>query len=150
MLAVRMSGIALIVFSCAFIGFLKSHNLATRYKKLLLLLDGANTLYENIEQCGNTLDVAIKNSFGQCGFLKCEKGLFVCIDADLKKDKFLIEEFFKGLGSSTQKTEFDRINSFKVKLKTHIKEAQNDSEQKGKIYATLGVCTGLIIAILLI
>lgn len=150
MLVVKMLGIVLIVFSCAFIGFFKSHALTARCKKLLLLLDGANTLYENIDQCGNTLDVAIKNSFGRCDFLRCENGLFICIDTDLKKDKFLIEEFFQGLGSSTKKSECDRINSFKIKLKTNIKDAQGDRDQKGKIYGTLGVCVGLTIAILLI
>ncbi len=150
MFIVKLAGIVLITFSCAIIGFLKSNALASRYKKLLLLLDGVNTLYENIEQGGNTLDIAIKNSFKDCDFLRCEKGMFTCADADLKKDKILIEEFFCKLGSSTKKVECDRINNFKIKLKAQLKNAQNESEQKGKIYGTLGICIGLTIAILLI
>lgn len=150
MLAAKLSGIVLIVFSSAFIGFFKSYALASRCKKLSQLLDGANTLYENIEQGGNTLDIAIKSSFQNCDFLRCETDSFVCTDADLKKDKCLIEDFFCGLGSSTKKSECDRINNFKIKLKAHLKDAQNESEQNGKLYGTLGICIGLAIAILLI
>ena len=150
MLIVKLIGISLIFLSCAFTGFLKRNALAARLKKLLLLFDGVNILYENIEQGVNTLDIAIKNSLGNCGFIKCEKRFFICTDSDLKKDKYIIEEFFCGLGSATKRIECDRINNFKIKLKTQIKDAQIESEQKGKIYGTLGICLGLAIAILLI
>ncbi len=150
MFVVKIFGIVLIVFSCAFIGFLKSYALTSRCKKLSLILDGVNILYENIEQSGNELHIAIENSFEKCSFLKCENGMFICHDIDLKKDKSLIEEFFISIGSSTRKIECDRINNFKIKLKTHIRDAENDYEQKGKLYGTLGICIGLAIAILLI
>lgn len=150
MLIVKFLGTILIVFSCSIIGFLKSYSLVLRCKKLSQLLDGVNALYENIDQGGNTLDVAIKNSFINCDFLLCEYGLFVCADASLKNDKILIEDFFNKLGSSTKKIECDRINNFKIKLKNQLKNAQSESDQKSKIYKTLGVCVGLAIAILLI
>lgn len=150
MFVVKLIGIGLIFLSCAFTGFLKKNTLAARLKKLLLLFDGVNTLYENIEQGANTLDIAIKNSLGNCNFIKCENGIFICTDSDLKKDKCIIEDFFYGLGSATKRLECDRINNFKIRLKTQIKDAQIENEQKGKIYGTLGICLGLAIAILLI
>ncbi len=150
MFAVKLVGATLIVISSAFIGLLKSYALASRCKKLSLFFDGVNTLCESIEQSGDTLDIIIKNSFSKCGFLKCENGVFRCYDEHLKKDRSLIEEFFKTLGFLPKKIECDRINNFKIKLKTHINEAEDAYRQTGKVYGALGICAGLTIAILLI
>lgn len=150
MLLVKLIGIVLIVVSGAFLGFLKSYGLSLRYKKLLQFLDGINMLYENIEQGENELNTAIRNSFSRCNFLEFKNGNFVCCDFDLKKDKSTIDEFFIKLGSATKKTECDRINNFKLKIKSHLKEAEQDVAQKSKIYSSLGICLGLVVAILLI
>ncbi len=150
MLTVKLLGIVLIVVSSSFIGFLKSNSLTNRYKKLSLFYDGINILYDYIEQGGYELDIAIKNSFSKCVFLKRESDKLLCFDADLKKDKKIIEEFFVCLGTCTKRVECDRINAFRQKIKTHLKEAQNDILQKSKIYQTFGICIGLTVAILLI
>ena len=150
MLTVKLVGIILIIASSTFIGFLKSHSLAARCKKLMLILDDTNTLYEYIEQGGVTLDSAIRYSFSNCDFLSYENGKILCFDNDLKGDAAEIEDFFMCLGTSVKKTECDRINSFKQKMNTRLKEAENNVVQKSKIYQTLGICIGLTIAILLI
>lgn len=150
MFTVKLLGIILIVISSSFIGFSKSYALSARYKKLSLFYDGINTLYEYIEQGGCELNIVIKNSFSKCAFLSRESDKLLCFDADLKKDKALIEEFFVCLGTCTKRVECDRINAFRQKIKTHLKEAQNDILQKSKIYQTFGICIGLTVAILLI
>lgn len=150
MLVVKLVGIALIIAASTFIGYLKSYNLSARCKNLSLFLDGINALYENIEQGGETLDNAIANAFSKCSFLIREDEKFHCCDDFFKKDKNLIDDFFKYIGLSSKKVECDRINNFKIKVKKQINDAENENQQKGKIYRVLGLCVGLTIAILLI
>lgn len=150
MFLIKCFGIALVVLSIAFIGFLKSRSLIERYKKLSLFSDCTNNLYNYIEQGGLELAVAIKSAFLKCEFLTMQRDKILCNDNDLKRDKLFIEEFFIGLGSSTKKVECDRIKHFNLKLKTRIKEAEDNVIQKSKVYQTMGVCVGLAIGILLI
>lgn len=151
MFVIKLFGIFLIVITCVAVGFLKSLSIKNRSKKLSAFWDGLNTLYEYIEQGGCELDIAIKNSFTQCGFFSYRNGRFLCLDNDLNsEDKAMIDGFFEGLGLSAKKAECDRINGFKFKMKTHLKEAENDVLQKSKIYQTFGICIGLTIGILLV
>ncbi|MBQ8267108.1 MAG: stage III sporulation protein AB [Clostridia bacterium] len=151
MLLFKISGIFLIVIVCGAAGFLKSLSIKNRSKKLSAFCDGLNTLYEYIEQGGCELSIAIKNSFSKCVFLQHKNGRFLCLDNDLTDDdKTMINGFFNTLGLSVKKAECDRINGFKLKMKTHLKEAENDVLQKSKIYQTFGICIGLAIGILLV
>lgn len=150
MLVIKFLGVVLVVCSGSFIGFLKSGKLIQRYKKLSLLIEGTNLLYEYINQENFELEIAIKNAFYKCCFLKFKGGKCFCDDNDLKNDKSLIEEFFNTLGHSSKKIECDRINCFKLKLIKELNYAKNDVDQKSKTYKTLGVCFGLILGILLI
>ena len=151
MLFVRLLGVVIIVLSSSLIGFLKSNSLVLKSKKLSLLLDGVNTLYEYVEQEGCELFKAIEISFSKCNFLLLENNEILFCDSDLKNDeKQEIIEFFNNLGSSTKKIECDRINAFGLKLKKMCDSAQNQVSQRCKIYQTSGVCIGLVIGILLI
>lgn len=146
----KLFGVTLIVTTSTLIGFLKSRSLIERRKKLSLLLDGTNALYNYIDQGEFELEIAVNQAFGKCGFLSAYNGQIVCDDIDLKKDKLLIDEFFMRLGYSTKKIECDSINHFTLKLNSRLKEASNDATQKCRVYQTLGVCAGLTIGILLI
>ena len=151
MFAIKMLGISLIVTASAVTGFLKSSSLTARCKKLSVVCEGADALYEYIDQGGCELDTAIKNAFSKCDFLNFKNGKIFCCDGDLKsEDKSVISDFFSSLGASAKKAECDRIINFKLKMKTHLKQAQNDEIQKSKIYRVLGICTGLTVGILLI
>ena len=151
MLWVKLFGIFLIVTVCSATGFLKSISIKNRSKKLSMFCDSLNVLYEYIEQGGYELQVAIENSFSKCDFLQHKNGTSLCVDNDLKQEeKALVDDFFKGLGTSSKKAECDRIKGFKLKMETYLKESENDALQKGKMYQTFGVCIGLAIGILLV
>lgn len=151
MLWFKFFGIFLIVAVCSAFGFLKSLSLKKRCKKISAFCEGLNTLYECIEQGGCDCDTAVKNSFSKCEFLHCKDGSFICLDNDLKSDdKAMIDDFFSALGLSVKKAECDRINVFKLKMKSVLKECENDISQKSKIYQTFGICIGLVMGILLI
>lgn len=150
MLIFKISGAVLVVISSAYIGFLKCNSMCLRHRKLLLFMDGVNTLYNCIKQGEFDLKTAIKNSFSGCEFLLLNNPKIQCNDVDLKKDKALIEDFFITLGHSTKMVECERISIFKLKLKSNINEALNEIEQKGRLYKILGVCVGIVIAIFLI
>lgn len=150
MFSIRVLGVLLIFIACSFAGFLKSKALYQRRKKLSLLLDGTAALYNYIDQGEFELEFAIKNAFEKCRFLNFSGSDILCEDVDLKKDKNLIEEFFFGLGCATKKIECEHINRFIIKLKTHLKDADDDVISKSKIYQILGICSGLLIGILVI
>ncbi len=150
MFIIKVFGIVLIIASCAFAGILKSIGLAKRQEKLSLISDGVDELYNYIGQGEFELERAMKNAFCKCDFLMFKDGDVLCDDDNLKNDKKMIEEFFKQLGRSSKKIECDRIDLFKLKLRSKLNEAHNDVAQKSKIYITLGVCFGLIIGILLV
>ncbi len=151
MLLVKAFGIFLIVVSCSAAGFLKSNSIKNRSKKLSDFCDSLDTLYQYIEQGGTELFLSIENSFSKCSFLCFENQRFYCKDSDLKdKDKAAIDDFFTTLGASAKKAECDRINAFKLKITSHLKEAENNVLQQSKLYQTFGICIGLAIGILLI
>ncbi len=150
MFVIKIIGILLVVATCAFIGTLKSRALFERRKKLMLVLDGVNMLYTYIDQGEFELHIAINNAFSKCTFLQFCKDEILCDDEDLKKDKLLIEDFFSRLGNATKKIECDHINYFILKLKVHLKQSEEDIEQKSKIYQIMGICGGLTAGILLI
>ncbi len=151
MLLVKAFGIFLIVVSCSAGGFLKSLSIKNRSKKLSDFCDGLDTLYQYIEQGGTELFLSIENSFSKCSFLCFKNQRFYCNDTDLKdKDKAAIDDFFTTLGASAKKAECDRISAFKLKIMSHLKEAENNVLQQSKLYQTFGICIGLVIGILLI
>lgn len=150
MLSVKILGIILITFSCAFTGFCKAWSLTLRHKKLSLVFDGICMLNGYIQSGGCELDTAIKNSFLKCDFLSFDRE-FYCDDKDLKKEeKDLLFEFFGTLGKSAKKAECEKIENLKIKLQQILLTAQNDVKQKSKIYQSFGICVGLAIGILLI
>lgn len=151
MMIFKLLGIAMITLSSALIGFFKSKSLMARCKKIELIYDGIEILYGYINQGGCELDYALKNSFSKCDFLHMEKERYSCDDKDLTSDdKSLINNFFKEIGNSVKSVECDRINAFKLKIKTKFNDAQKSCAQKCKVYQTFGICAGLIIGILLI
>lgn len=151
MLFIKFTGIFLTVISSIFMGFFKSRLLAERCKKLSKIYDGANTLYSYVEEGGCELCEALKYSFLGVEFITYKNGNIVCNDACLtKEDNELIKSFFNALGSSIKKTECEKINNFKIKLNTHIKNAEANYAQKAKIYQTFGICIGLTLAVLFI
>ncbi len=148
---IKTTGVILIVISCGLCGFLKSLSVRSRAKKLSLFCDGIALLYEYIEQGGCELLTALNISFSRCAFLDFNNIGAVCCDVDLNtEDKKIINSFFDSLGHSSKKAECDRINLCGVTMKKRADEAYNDTKQKCKLYQTFGVCTGLIIGILLI
>ena len=148
---IKLLGIVIVVLVSAFTGFLKSNMLAERYKKLSAIYDGTNNLYEYVQNSGCELFEAVKNSYSGINFLHIKNGAFMCdYNALTKEDTKLIDAFFISLGASAKKIECDKINNFRLKLNTHIKQAKTNYEQKGKIYQTFGICIGLTIAVLLI
>ena len=150
MYLIKIFGVLLIVICSTLIGTIKSKSLHKRHKKLSLLLDGVNTLYNHIEQGEFELKTAIKNAFCKCRFLNFSGLKVLCEDSDLKKDKTLIEDFFASLGRATKKIECEHINHFAIKLKSGLKDAENDVINKCKIYQILGICSGLVLGILFI
>lgn len=152
MMIFKILGVVMIAVSSALIGFLKSRSLMLRCKKIELVYDGTAILYECINQGGCELDCALKNAFLKCDFLQFEKGRYSCNnDSDLTDDdKALINDFLKEVGKSVKSVECDRINAFRIRVKSRFDEAQKNCAQKCKVYQTFGVCIGLIIGILLI
>ena len=150
MYLIKTFGVLLVVVCCSLIGVLKSNLLRRKVNKLSIFLDGVNALYNYIEQGEFELKTAIKNAFSKCLFIDFSGQKVVCDDVCLKKEKPLIEEFFKHLGLSTKKIECDYINHFKIKVQACLKDAENDALNKCKIYQILCVCSGLVLGILLI
>ena len=148
----KFFGVVMIIASSALIGFLKAKSLVSRCKKLELVYDGTKRLYECINSGVVELESAMKNSFHNCDFIFINNGKFYCDgDNDLTADdKLLINSFLKEIGSSVKTVECDRISAFNLKLKSKLADAQKNCAQKCKVYQTFGVCTGLVIGILLI
>lgn len=151
MLLIKVSGLILVMLSSVMFGFLKSKSLVLRSKKLFLILEGTDMLYEHIEQEGCELYQAVEKSFFQCDFLSFGNNSFSFCEDYLKSDEAQeIKAFFASLGSSVKKAECDRIINFKLKIKKFYEMAEKDALQKCKIYQTFGICIGLALGILLI
>lgn len=151
MSAVKLCGVLLVILSCSTAGFLKSRCVLLRVKKLSLFCDGLDQLFEYVQQGNCELKTALKTAFLKCEFLSFQNTNVLCCDNDLNSDdKALINDFFSLLGASPKKAECDRISNFKLKMRTHLKDAESDMSQKSKIYQTFGICIGLALGILLI
>ncbi len=151
MLIVKVLGMLLTVAACSLIGIFKGQTLKNRCKKLNAFCVGLDVFFEHIDDGGCELDEAIKGSFDKCDFLYHSNGDTFCYDNDLNAgDKAIIDDFFISLGHSAKKAECERIKLCKVRMQKRLNEAENESEQKCKVYSTFGICIGLGIAILLI
>ncbi len=151
MRTIKIVGILLIIICCSMAGYLKSCHVKNRVKKLSLIYDGVQLLFEYIQQGKCELEKAVRKSFFKCGFIKFEKQNIFCSDFDLNvNDIKIVNEFFDSLGYSTKKAECDRIKAFSLVVQKRLNEAESERAQKSKIYQTFGVCIGLLIGILLI
>lgn len=147
----RAAGAVLVALSCSMLGLYKSRSVSARAKKLLLFCNGLDELFEYIEQQTLELEPAITKAFEKCDFIKKQKVKFLCIDADLNtEDKDIINNFLISLGFSAKKTECDRIKALKSVIEKRTQAAFNEKGQKCRLWQAFGVCTGLILGILLI
>lgn len=67
-----------------------------------------------------------------------------------KDDIRLLSDFSKTVGTADEQSEQKNIEMYTKLLQTNIEKAKDDIAQKSKLYRTLGLSLGLVIAILLI
>lgn len=147
----KFTGVLFIIISSSLIGFLKSRSLTLRHKKLLRLSGGLNLFYEYVEQGSFEIYTAVANAFNDCKFLEIKREKIICTDTDLTAEQQSeINDFFKLMGTGFKKEECDRIKNFEIYVKGQLKNAENDVNQKCRLYQTFGVCLGLMLGILLI
>lgn len=75
----------------------------------------------------------------------------ICADVTLSnEEKNLLDEFGSGLGTSDIDGQLAMIDIYKEKVCTLIESAKSEYEKKGKLYRSLGVLSGITLAVFLI
>ncbi len=134
----KISGYVLIVFVCWAVGFLKANSLHLRYKKLCNIHSGIRDLKERIRLHGGEIDRLINLSFESYPH---------DYTALQKEDITLIEDFFKNIGMSDTKAEYERCELYMNLIDTKITLAQKNYQELNKLYKSIGFFSGIFICI---
>ena len=146
----KFLGLGFIFISSSAFGLYKSALLNLRAKRLGKICDSLKLLAEHIRIGGKELGelTALCFNGGEIEYLngKCRINKENLSDGDIK----LIEEFFGGFGFLDRDAEYNRTISYIKQLETEYSEALKLKAERGKLYKTLGFCTGLGLCIFLI
>lgn len=134
----KISGLIIIVFVCWAIGFLKANALHLRYKKLCNIHNGIGDLKERIRLHGGEIDRLINLSF------ETYPPDYTALQ---KEDITLIEDFFKNIGMSDTKAEYERCELYMNLIDTKITLAQKNYQELNKLYKSIGFFSGIFICI---
>lgn len=147
----KILGIIGVILSLSGFGFLKANSLSHRVTKLKLICEGLQILSELISYSGEEIERALIKSFSSCPFITVKNRRAVCEDTELAaEDKRIINDMFSRLGSGDREAELNRIELCRGLIELQLKSAQDEYQQKSKIYKALGVCAGLAAGIFIL
>lgn len=134
----KLLGFALIIVATYIMGSLKSNSLNLRRKKLIAIKNAINNLKQRIRLSNTEIDKLIAVSF---------EGI-PDIYKDLEnRDCEIIADFFKDLGMTDSKAEYERCEVYISLLNTQIDEAEKNYTELSKLYKSIGFLSGIFICI---
>ena len=134
----KLSGFALIIIATYITGSLKSNSLNLRRKKLIAIKNAINNLKQRIRLSNTEIDKLIAVSFES----------IPDIYKDLEtRDCEIIADFFKDLGMSDSKAEYERCEVYIQLLTTQITEAEKNYTELSRLYKSIGFLSGIFICI---
>ncbi len=141
MLLFKLCGFALVIFSCAFVGFLKANHLNMRVKKLCYLQKGITRFKELVRLHGGETDRLLDKCFESrpIDYSYLELG-----------DHEIVSGLFEEIGMLDTESACNRCELCLSMLKTKYDEAQKKYRDLGKLYKSIGALTGVFICILLL
>ena len=137
----KISGFILIIFTTFSIGFLKSSELGSRYKKLESIQKGIGELKERIRMGGGEIDRLLNSSFHEYPID------YSCLE---KGDIEILNDFFSNVGLSDTKAEYERCEVYINLLKNKIEEANAKYHETARLYKSIGLLSGIFICIFLL
>lgn len=162
----RIIGCVMIVFAGSMLGFLKSDGLFRRAKLLGRIITGLNLLKTDIGYGKKDLRTALlgigKNHdielFSKTAEELSEKGVKEALNNALavyseplkEGDKEPIFALSENLGMTDVASQVSAIETAIVSLDSALKEAEEDYRRLGKMYRSVGVLGGLLVAIIFI
>lgn len=162
----RITGCVMIVFAGSMLGFLKSDGLFRRAKLLGRIITGLNLLKTDIGYGKKDLKTALlgigKNhdielflktaeAIGERGVKRALSDALMLYGEPLKEgDKEPIFALSENLGMTDVASQVGAIETAIVSLDFALKEAEEDYRRLGKMYRSVGVLGGLLIAIIFI
>lgn len=144
-------GLLLIILACTLTGIFAARRFVKRTKLLYTLAMGIKELSKQIEISGKELSVLLPMVFGECELLIIDGNrLILPENILLKEDYDTACEYFSSLGTLDKSGECDRAELYSELLFERYRISKSEEEKNRKIYITIGICTGLGIAVLLI
>lgn len=137
----KVIGFIFIIFATSAIGFLKANSLNLRCKKLSKIYSCIADLKERIRLHQGEITILLNQSFGQFPLNYTHL---------LPDDIILLEDFFKNIGMSDTKTEYERCELYMSLLSHKTDEAKKEYSELNKLYKSMGFLSGLFICIFLL
>ena len=134
----KLSGFGLILLTTYIAGYLKSNSLNLRRKKLIAIKSAINDLKQRIRLSHTEIDKLILISF------KDIDDMYSNLE---KSDTEIIKDFFKNIGMSDTKAEYERCELYLSLLDTQIIEAEKNYTELSKLYKSIGFLSGIFICI---
>lgn len=134
----KLSGFGLILLTTYIAGYLKSNSLNLRRKKLIAIKSAINDLKQRIRLSHTEIDKLISISF------KDIDDMYSNLE---KSDTEIIKDFFKDIGMSDTKAEYERCELYLSLLDTQIIEAEKNYTELSKLYKSIGFLSGIFICI---
>ncbi len=139
-LVLKLFGMLVLLLSSTALGFFKAIGLKRRSENLQKICFALGTLRERLCLGGSR-----ESLIAECFPAEALRGEALNIN-----DKSILSEFLDGFGSNVSGAEIERINHFRELFAQQLTAAEQSRIQGGRLYKTIGFCTGLCACIFLI
>ncbi len=141
MLLFKILGFLATILATYSFGYLKSHQLHLRSKKLHSIKKGLISLKEQIRVGYGEIKNLLSSSFSE----------FPLDTAHLEKEDItLLNEFFKDIGMGDTVSECEKCELYINLLNLKIEEADQNHKELSKLYRSIGLLSGVFICIILL
>lgn len=171
-MVLKIIGLTFVFLVCSAIGLLKSQNLSKRVCQLELFCSSIKQISTEIRYFASPSNVVIKKLASNDEFekiklyQKCEENIETGYDFKTAWEKAieqsipllslndtdieLIKSFGQGFGTTDVEGQIANCEEYEALLKTKLEGARNDKNNKGKMYSSIGVLSGLFLIIFFI
>ena len=144
----KITGSLLIIFCCGIVGMKLALKLKKRVKSLIEVEFAIDAICIYIRMSNCDIDVILADTL-PCGMVFDGQGLIadnsLCLS---EEDRALITAFLCDIGMTDTESELKRCASFKDLIVAQRKKAQQDAEERYRLFSICGWLTGIILSLL--
>lgn len=128
------------------VGVVQSIKLSTKVRQAKLIYNFFNEIKENIRFFGSETNDIVNGLLKKDEYKELNKGF----NALFNESKDICESAFLKIGKTDTFGQIEHLNMVLRKIETLIQKCEKERTEKAKLYMTLGLCSGVMVTIIII